>query len=94
MDYIFLNNRFVVKVTTNHIERLWVDLRRILRGVSNEEIQKRLSEVPYRLMTMVPGRHTDNLLALLRDLNTTVQLGQPKTPSAFVPVPRDLVNVI
>lgn len=93
VDYIFLEHRLVVKVTTNHIERLWVDLRQILRGVAKEDIPRRISEVPYRLMTMVPGRHFDNLIALLRDLNSTVALGRPRTPSAFTPVPRDQMNM-
>ena len=71
---LFLENRLVIKVTTNHIERIWVDLRQILRGVSKADLPYRLPEVPYRLMTMVPGMHVENLLAFLRDLASTVSI--------------------
>ena len=77
-----------MKVTTNQIERIWVELRKILRGVKRQDIPRRLSEVPYRLMTMVPGMHSENLFALLQDLAGTVTLRQPQMAieSPFVPV--------
>ena len=76
----------VLKVTTNHIERIWVDMRIILRGVPREEIARRLNEVPYRLMTFVPGRNDENLEAFLRDLAGTTVLAINKPRSAFTPV--------
>ena len=55
VKYRLLQDGSILKVTTNHIERVWVDLRKILRGVPKEEIRRRLNEVPSRLMTFVPG---------------------------------------
>ena len=40
VKYVLLNGREVLKVTTNHIERIRVDLRQILRGVPRSEIPK------------------------------------------------------
>ena len=57
VKYLLFENRVVLKVTTNHIERIWVDMRLILRGVPMDEIRRRLNEVPYRLMTFVPGEN-------------------------------------
>ena len=76
----------VLEVTTNHIERIWVDMRQILRGAPRDEISRRLNEVPSRLMTFVPGQNKDNLVSFLRDLATTTVLAINKPRSAFTPV--------
>ena len=86
VKYLLFENRLVLKVTTNHIERIWVEMRLILRGVPREEFPRRLNEVPYRLMTFVPGRNQENLEAFLKDLAATTVLAVNRTPSAFTPV--------
>ena len=64
----------VLKVTTNHMERLWVELRRILKGVTVEEFPEKLALVPYRLMRITPGHHQENMFNLLGDLVTACTL--------------------
>ena len=63
-------DRVVVKVTTNHIERMWVELRRELRGVEKAVVPERLGEVPYRLMRLSTGNDDANLENALNDIVT------------------------
>ena len=58
----------VVKVTTNHIERMWVELRRDLRGLLKTEVAKRLDEVPYRLFRLATGNDDLNFLNACADM--------------------------
>ena len=82
----------VLKVTTNHIERIWVDMRLVLRGVPRDEIPSRLNEVPYRLMTFVPGQTRENLVLFIKDLASTTVLAVKKRESAFRPVQMPFMN--
>ena len=70
VKYLFLEDMLVLKITTNHIERLWVELRRILRGVTCERLPEKLALVPYRLMRITPGQHVENMMNFFRDLVT------------------------
>ena len=74
VKYLFLEDMLVLKVTTNHIERLWVELRRILKGVTVEEFPQKLALVPYRLMWVTPGHHQENMVIFFRDLVTACAL--------------------
>ena len=67
VKYRLLQDGSILKVTTNHIKRVWVDLRKNQSGVPKEEIRRRVNEVPYRLMTFVPGIHKENLLSFFFD---------------------------
>ena len=58
----------VVKVTTNHIERMWVELRRELRGVLKSDVPKRVDEVPYWLFRLATGSHDTNLVNAAADM--------------------------
>ena len=74
VKYLFFEDMLVLKVTTNHIERLWVELRRILKGVTVDEFPDKLALVPYRLMVITPGQHTENMIKFLGDLVTAATL--------------------
>ena len=91
VKYVFLADRKVLKVTTNHIERLWVELRRILRGLSCEDLSRKLAQVPYRLMRMTPGKHADNIAQFFNDMvKTNSFITQRGSLCAFVPVAQPL----
>ena len=62
------NLREVVKVTTNHIERMWVEMRRDLRGVLKSEVAQRIDEVPYRLFRLATGSNEENLFNAAADM--------------------------
>ena len=72
VQYNFFNEQIVIKVTTNHIERMWVELRRDMRGVKKEEVAERLMEVPYRLFRMASTVFEENFDALILDMKTFV----------------------
>ena len=55
VQYHFFPNQVVIKVTTNHIERVWVEMRKDLRGLKKEDVERRLREVPYRLFRLWSG---------------------------------------
>ena len=67
VQYRFYPNQVVIKVTTNPIERMWVEMRKDLRGVKKEEVEQRLPEVPYRLFRLWSARFGDNELALMAE---------------------------
>ena len=60
--------RVVLKITTNHIERMWVEMRRDLRGVLKSEVAKRLDEVPYRLFRLATGSEDENFKNAAADM--------------------------
>ena len=68
VQYRFYPNQVVIKVTTNHIERMWVEMRKDLRGVKKEEVEQRLPEVPYRLFRLWLARFADHEHALIADI--------------------------
>ena len=68
VQYQFLPNQVVIKVTTNHIERIWVEMRKDLRWVKKEEVEQRLPEVPYRLFRLWSPRLVENERALIADI--------------------------
>ena len=70
VKYFFFPGRVVVKVTTNHIERLWVEVRRDLKGVDRATLIKRLDEVPYRLMRLSTGNFDGDFKNLIMDIQT------------------------
>ena len=53
-----------------------VDMRKILHGIRREEIRHRMNEVPYRLMTFVPGCNKENMEIFLKDLARTAPMAQ------------------
>ena len=72
VQYHFFPNQVVVKVTTNHIERVWVEMRKDLRGVKKEDVEERLREVPYRLFRLWSARFPENEAALIADIKVYV----------------------
>ena len=72
MQFHFFQNRVVVKVTTNHIERVWVEMRKELRGVKKEDIERRLREDPYRLFRLWHGKVEEIEDALIADIKAYV----------------------
>ena len=87
VKYHFLEERKVLKVTTNHIERLWVEPRRILRGLTCDELHLKLAQVPCRLMRTTPGKHADNIAQFFNDMvKTNSFIAQRGGLCAFVPV--------
>ena len=91
VKYHFLPDRNVLKVTTNHIERLWVELRRILHGLTCEDLPLKLAQVPYRLMRTTPGKHADNIAQFFNDMvQTNSFMARLGSLSAFVPVVQPL----
>ena len=58
----------MVKVTTNHIERLWVEVRRDLKGVERATMATRLDEVAYRMMRLSTGDFNLNFENLIKDM--------------------------
>ena len=89
VKYVFMPNNEVLKVTTNHIERLWVELRKVLRGVPKSDFQERLPEVPFRLMRITPGMHKQNMLGLIDVLvNIKMYIAMHVRKSAFKSIRR------
>ena len=41
-----------LEVITNHFERFLVEMRKDLRRLKNEDVERRLREVPYRLFRL------------------------------------------
>ena len=72
VQYHFFHNLVVLKVTTNHIERIWVELRKDLRGVRKEDVERRLREVPYRLLRLAGANHDENLWNVITDIKAYV----------------------
>ena len=72
VKYHFFNNLVVLKVTTNHIERIWVELRKDLRGVRKEDVERRLREVPYRLLRLAGANHDENMRSVIADIKAYV----------------------
>ena len=72
VTYLFFANQLVLKVTTNHIERIWVEMRKDLRGVKKEDVERRLREVPYRLYRLWSVKLEDNEEAFLADIRSYV----------------------
>ena len=68
VQYSFFQGNVVVKCTTNHVERLWVEMRKYLRGVERSEIQRRIDEVPYRLWRLSTGSFEGDQKNLIDDL--------------------------
>ena len=86
--YAFLDNYFVVKVTTNHIEREWVELRQYINGLSPEDVSERLFEIAYWLFQLSTGNPDDELdnmcnMCNIRD-DCKRRTGPEMPPSAFV----------
>ena len=87
VKYAFLDNYFVVKVTTNHIEREWVELRKYIHGLSPEDVSDRLFEITYRLFRLSTGNPDDDLVNMCNDIRDYCkrQTDPEMPPSAFVP---------
>ena len=58
----------VVKITTNRIERMWVELRCDLRGVLKSEVAQQVDEVPYRIYRLATGSIEENLRNATSDM--------------------------
>ena len=58
----------MLKITTNHIERMWVELRRDLRGVVRSELAERVDEVPYRLYRLSTGSVEEDFKNAVADI--------------------------
>ena len=84
--YHFFEGNMVLKVTTNHIERSWVEMRKHLRGVRRDEIHRRIYEVPYQLWQLSTGNRDQDFNNLVHDL---VRFNEDQKnrviPSAFTP---------
>ena len=58
----------VTLITTNHIERMWVELRKTLKFARQDQLEKYILLEPYRLMYLF-GSLEENMDTLLRDLS-------------------------
>ena len=83
VKYIFKPMRGVIKVTTNHIERVWVEVRRKLKGIQKEMVPLRIQEIPYRNMRLRNERHRDSVGNMFEDIKKIAN--STRTPSAFEP---------
>ena len=55
------------RVTTNHIERMWVELRRTLKYMGMEDFMKYTWLETYRQLRLFSLRHEQNIERLLSD---------------------------
>ena len=87
VKYCFLDNRFVVKVTTNNTERERVELRKYVRGLSVDRVADRLFEVTYRLYRLSCGNINGNFTNMDNYISSYCkrQTDPYQQPSAFVP---------
>ena len=84
VKYNFMEDGLVMKVTTNHIERVWVEVRKTLRGVPMKDIDGRLQEVPYRTLKLGDKAHLDKLNVLVADMiRLTEKRQRTQRSSAF-----------
>ena len=68
VKYLFFVNRLVMKVTTNHIERVWVDVRKKMKGLKKEDVSDRIKEISYRRLNLMNEAHHRNVTQLLQDV--------------------------
>ena len=68
VKYIFFKGRKVLTVTTNHIERVWVEVRRKLRGVKRGDVPDRINEVLFRNLKLRNQRHQEIIVDFIRDI--------------------------
>ena len=68
VKYIFFKGQKVLKITTNHIERVWVEVRRKLRGVKGEDFPNRINEVPFRNLKLGNERRHENVVYFITDI--------------------------
>ena len=57
----------VTRITTNHIERMWVELRRTLKFMNKESFIQNIDLETYRQMNMYHIRNEENVLCMLVD---------------------------
>ena len=62
-----INGTMVTRVTTNHIERMWVELRRSLKFMDGENFVQYIDLESYRQMFMYHVNHHENVLTMLKD---------------------------
>ena len=78
-----MDNNFILKITTNHIEREWVELRKYIRGLPPDMVRERLYEVSFRLFRLSTGDINDNLRNIYEDIyGYCRQMSTPTIPSA------------
>ena len=63
-----VQGNIVTRVTTNHIERIWVELRKTLKFMNMELVVRYIGLETYRQLSMFSLNHDLNLENLLRDL--------------------------
>ena len=73
VKYNFFGNGFILKVTTNHVERVWVEVRKAIRGVLVKDVEKRVSEIPYRSLVFTGKTHQDKVAALFEDIKKLLE---------------------
>ena len=81
--------RKVIKITTNHIERVRVDVRRKLKGIRKELVPLRIQEIPYPNMKLRNELHRDNVRNMIDDMQRLAR--DERTMSAFVPSNEEFV---
>ena len=57
----------VERITTNHIERMWVGLRKTVKFMSLEKFQQFINLEPYRLTFLFSQNENENVVTLLLD---------------------------
>ena len=57
-----------MRVTTHHIEKVWVELRRTLKCMNMELVVLYIGLETYRQLSMFSSNHDVNMENLLRDL--------------------------
>ena len=62
-----INGTMVTRVTTNHIERMWVELRRSLKFMDRENFIQYIDIESYRQMYMYHANPYDNVLSMFAD---------------------------
>ena len=63
-----IDGMVVTRITTNHIERMWVELRRTLKYMDRESFVKNIDLEKYRHMFMYNLKNEVNVLTMLRDM--------------------------
>ena len=68
----------VIRVSTNHIERLWVEVRRTLAHMTVDKTKQSLNLESYRQLRLFDKNYNPNLVRLLRDVQAMWPIREAK----------------
>ena len=86
VKYHFDNNT-VLKVTTNHIERAWIELRKCVRGLPMDEAEERVLEASYRRYRLSSGNRETDFKNIYEDIAGYCERRQVSTLIEMIPDP-------